>query len=89
MCVCVCVCVRVNSIKYYRYPLSIYLYFDPYKSLNGCYDIRLETSNKFSVINRFPRNFGLLLSYHQECVYCRITIQHSIYFGVTFFISFN
>ena len=59
--VCVCAC----EIKYYRHPLSTYFYFDPSKSLYGCHNIRLELTDKFSVIDWSPSTFGLLLSHHQ------------------------
>ena len=43
-------------IRYYRHPLSTYFYFDPFKLLYVCYDIRLELANKFPVFNWFPFN---------------------------------
>ena len=58
ICVCVCVClfeqhlfIEAYLVKYYRYPLCICFYFDPFKSPYGCYKIQLELGHKFSVIN--------------------------------------
>ena len=44
----------MHLIKYYRYVLSTYYYFNPFKTPYQCYNIRLELAYKFSVIKWSP-----------------------------------
>ena len=64
MCVCVCVCVcieRERDLVNIKDILCYIFFFDPFKLKYGCYEIRLESANEFSVFNSFPNIFGLLL----------------------------
>ena len=61
---CMCVRVYLDSISLVRLIwlniVDILRYFDPLKSPNWCYDIRLELTNKFFLFNWFSSTFFVL-----------------------------